>query len=218
MDYALLMTVSAIHLLRGLPVFPTDMPRFSPENVPSTPMELFLQWLQQAIDDGVRAPHAVNVATVDSDGCPDARVVILKDISEGCWAFASSSNSPKGRQLELAPSAALTFFWPEVGRQIRIRGKVLPGSVEENQSDFKRRHPDARALVKAGDQSSVMGSTTEVRDAVALADVPDSDPSWTVYNVAAHSVEFWQADHQRLHTRVRYVRQNEGWTRELLWP
>ncbi|MBM7846938.1 pyridoxine/pyridoxamine 5'-phosphate oxidase [Arthrobacter roseus] len=212
------MTVSAIHLLRGLPVFPVDMPHFSPEAAPSTPAELFLQWLQQAIDDGVRAPHAVNVATVDSDGCPDARVVILKDITEDYWAFASSSNSPKGKQLELTPSAALTFFWPEAGRQIRIRGKVLPGSAEENQSDFNRRHPDARALVTAGNQSSVVGSLAEVHEAVARVEAPDSDPSWTVYNVAAHSVEFWQADHQRLHTRVRYVRQAEGWTRELLWP
>lgn len=212
------MTDSVRHLLRGLPVFPTDMPEFDPERAPATPAELFLQWLKRAVEDGVRAPHAVNVATVGSDGEPDARVVILKDLTERGWAFATSSNSPKGRQLEVTPSAALTFFWPEVGRQIRIRGEVLPGSVEENTADFQRRHPDARALVKAGNQSSVIGSRTEIDEAVALQPEPDSDPSWTVYTVAAHSVEFWQADQQRRHIRLRYARRGEEWIHELLWP
>lgn len=212
-------------ILRGMPAFPERMPAFDPQDVPDSPVELFRQWLKQAVDDGVSAPHAVNVATVGGNGLPDARIVILKDLSRSGWSFATASSSPKGQQLEANPRAALTFFWAEVGRQVRVQGQVTQAGAEENAADFTRRHPVARALVIAGRQSGVLGSRGELDEAVAdqaarieAAETPPVSATWTVYTVSPEVVEFWQADPERRHTRLRYSRHGDGWNRDLLWP
>ncbi len=212
-------------LLRGVPAFSDSLPAFDPSAAPGSPTDLFLEWLAAAVEDGVAAPHALTLGTVDRDGIPDARVVILKDVDDDGFSFATSSDSPKGRQLEGAPAAALTLFWPTVGRQIRIRGSVRPAGTEENDADFRRRHPVARALVLAGEQSSVLRSRDELDDAVATqvqrleGDGPTpGSTTWTVYTVSPDSVEFWQADPERRHLRLRYARDGAGWSRTLLWP
>lgn len=211
-------------IVRGVPVFPDEMPPFDPAAVPESPIPLFVEWLQRAVADGVAAPHAVNLATVGDDGLPDARVVILKDLTSAGWQVASSSDSPKGRQLAQHPAAALTFFWPEAGRQVRIRGAVSTGTTQENDADFQRRDPVARALVLAGAQSTVVRSRddvdTAVADQVRRLEAADglASTTWTVFTVAPDAVEFWQADQERRHTRLRYSRSGEGWRRELLWP
>lgn len=207
--------------MRGLPVFPEEMQPFDPAAAPSSPIDLFIRWLSDAIDDGVAAPHAVIVSTAGDDGRPDARVVILRDLDERGFSFASSSDSPKGRQLEATPYAAMTFFWQAVGRQVRVSGPVTPGGTEENDADFRRRHPGARALVLAGRQSEVIADAQSVTAAVSreLYGIEDKgSATWTVYTVAPERVEFWQADPDRRHTRLRYVRSGEGWRREVLWP
>ncbi|WP_026549413.1 pyridoxal 5'-phosphate synthase [Arthrobacter sp. Br18] len=211
-------------LISGVPVFPESMPVFEPAGAPASPIDLFLDWLTAAVDSGVLAPHAVNLATVDDDGAPDARVVILKDVSASGWSVASSSDSPKGRQLAARPVAALTFFWPDSGRQVRVRGTVSPAGTEENDADFQRRHPAARALVLAGHQSGRMQDREELDAAVAdqleLIDRHGSlgSPDWTVFTVAPNAVEFWQADPERRHTRLLYTRFGDGWRTDLLWP
>lgn len=211
-------------IVSGVPVFPDEMPPFDPAAAPESPIELFVEWLQRAVEDGVAAPHAVNLATVGDDGLPDARVVILKDLTSAGWQVASSSDSPKGRQLAQRPAAALTFFWPEAGRQVRIRGAVSTGTTQENDADFQRRHPVARALVLAGAQSTVVRSRDDVDTAVAEqvrrleAAGGLASTTWTVFTVAPDAVEFWQADQERRHTRLLYTRFGEGWRRELLWP
>ncbi|WP_105031833.1 pyridoxine/pyridoxamine 5'-phosphate oxidase [Arthrobacter ruber] len=211
-------------LVRGVPVFPDEMPPFDPSTAPDSPIDLFVEWLARAVEDGVAAPHAVNLATVGDDGFPDARVVILKDVTATGWEVASSKDSPKGRQLTANPSAALTFFWPAAGRQVRIRGSVSTGTTEENDADFQRRHPVARALVLAGSQSSVLRSRGELDAAVGkqVERIEATDglasTTWTVFTVAPDAVEFWQADQERRHTRLLYTRFGEGWRREMLWP
>lgn len=213
---------TARELMRNVPVFPQDPGGFDPERTPDAPVELFLNWLAEAIDASVSAPHAVNVATIGEDGMPDARVMVLKDAGDRGWSFASSSASPKGRQLQGSPSAALTFFWPEAGRQIRIRGSVQQGTTTENAEDFRRRNPVARALVLAGRQSEVVrgGPNAAVQRELerVTADEGIVAPEWTVYTVVAQTVEFWQADNNRRHTRLRYKRMGQRWQKELLWP
>lgn len=215
-------------LVHGVPVFPDELPHFDPAAAPDSPVHLFHEWLAAAVDAAVMAPHSVTVATVDRDGLPDARVVILKDVTEQGFSFASSSDSPKGRQLQGSPAAALTLFWPTMGRQIRIRGQVRPAGVEENDADFRRRHPVARALVLAGEQSSRLRDREELDAAVAAqldrfdaldgeAPAPGS-ATWTVYTVVPDTVEFWQADPERRHLRLRYASDGDGWSRALLWP
>lgn len=211
-------------IVRGVPVFPDEMPLFDPGAAPASPIALFVEWLERAVEDGIAAPHAVNLSTVGDDGAPDARVVILKDVVETGWQVASSSDSPKGRQLTAHPAAALTFFWPAAGRQIRVRGSVLAGGTEENDADFQRRHPVARALVLAGTQSAAVRSRKEIDSAVEqqVRRIEATDElastTWTVYTIAPDAVEFWQADQERRHTRVLYTRSGQGWRQELLWP
>ena len=211
-------------LLRSLAVFPRELAEFDPDQTPDTPLELFIQWLRLAVADGVLAPHAANLATVGTGHAPDARVVILSDVSVHGWSFATSRESPKGRQLEAIPKAALTFFWPEVGRQIRVRGPVTTSGAAENASDFTRRHPAARALVLAGRQSTTLRNRSDLDEAVAASrqrvveDPGLSSPLWTVYTVSGQTVEFWQADPDRRHTRLRYRRKGNHWVKERLWP
>lgn len=211
-------------LLRSTAVFPDTMPPFDPGAAPDSPVRLFLDWLQEAVESKVHAPHAVNLSTVDEDGAPDARVVILKDVDDSGWAVASSADSPKGRQLAANPRAALTFFWPESGRQIRVRGAVVVADPAENDQDFQRRHPSARALVLGGRQSEVLGDPGKVEAAVqAKLEQLEAQPglgsdTWTVYTVVPESVEFWQADPERRHLRLRYTRAGEGWRTDRLWP
>lgn len=127
-------------LLRRLPVLAGAAPRFDPANAPDDPVHLFTEWLLNAIDSGVTEPHAMTVSTVDVRSQPSAQLLILKDVDAVRWHFAVSSASRKGRELAANPVAALTFYWPELARQVRVCGTVhtdppdvtaarLPGAV-----------------------------------------------------------------------------------------
>lgn len=166
----------------------------------------------------------MTLSTVDHDGSPDARVLILMDITPGCWWFASSSESAKGRQLEANPVAALTFYWPAHARSVRIRGVVMAATATESAADFGARGLGARAVALASKESQPARSRDEIDEAVAAAhSLMAGDPSftsatWTLWAVHARTVEFWQADRNRQHVRVRYGREPNGWSRTLLWP
>jgi pyridoxamine 5'-phosphate oxidase len=209
--------------LRGWPSFPAELPEFDPGTAPDAPEDLFLSWLTEA-GEHVLAPHAVTLSTVDDDGAPDARVVILKDVGPGGWAVATSSESPKGRQLKENPRAALTFFWPGRGRQVRVRGTVAPATREVSDQDFLARPPASRVEALIGHQSEVLTDPAKLTEAAAAAERwvdenPDAAPeTWTRYLVVPAVVEFWQASHDRRHLRLRYLREDESWTRERLWP
>jgi pyridoxamine 5'-phosphate oxidase len=167
---------------------------------------------------------AMTLSTSDLAGAPDARTLILKDLDEQGWWFATSAESVKGSQLTTHPAAALTFYWPQVGRQVRVRGPVLPGPAELSAADFRSRGTGARAVALASRESQPLDSRSACAQAVAdaerqLAADPDlAAPSWQVYAVVAQTVEFWQADKDRQHVRVQYRRGEQGWTRTLLWP
>ncbi|MEV0066097.1 pyridoxal 5'-phosphate synthase [Amycolatopsis sp. NPDC050768] len=210
--------------LRGWQSFPEELPSFDLEAAPETPEDLFLEWLTEAAEH-VLAPHAVTLSTVDSEGFPDARVVILKDIAPSAWAIATSSESPKGHQLDANPHAALTFFWPGRGRQVRVRGTVAPASPEVSAEDFLARPPASRVEAFIGHQSEPLADPAklvEAADAAAhwVAENPHTAPeTWTRYLVTPTTVEFWQASHDRRHLRLRYLRDaDDTWTRERLWP
>src|ERR1700750_336984 len=120
-------------LLRGLPVFATALPAFEPDRAPGDPVALFTDGLAGAIAAGVPEPHVMSLATVAVDGRPSSRMLILKDVEpEGRWYFASTSTSRKGRELADRPYAALGFYWPRLGRQLRIGGRVEPAAAERS--------------------------------------------------------------------------------------
>ncbi|MFD8984792.1 pyridoxal 5'-phosphate synthase [Streptomyces sp. NPDC059564] len=209
--------------LRGLEVFAGPLPRFDPSGAPEDPVRLFVSWLFEAVTDGVRDPHAMTLSTVDSAGDPDARVLILKGVDASGWQFAGHAFSPKGGQLARHPRAALTFYWPEHGRQVRIRGRVTPGSAEDSAADFLGRSDTARAESLLARQSQYLTDASDrdqaLEKALALIGREPSlvDSAWTLYTLAPAEIEFWQAAESRVHTRLRYERAGDGWDRFQLW-
>ena len=210
--------------LRSLPVFASALAEFSIESLPPNPAELFDRWLREAVDDGVLEPHAMTLSTCDASGLPDARVLILKDVDEYGWWFATDGASAKGRQLADRAGAALTFYWPQCGRQVRVRGPVINGSRERSVADFRDRGSSARAIALAGNESQPLPDRAACLRAfqvcrARLVEEPDLvSASWQVYAVEPIAVEFWQADKDRMHTRVRYDRDGDAWAQQLLWP
>ncbi|MGG7508992.1 pyridoxine/pyridoxamine 5'-phosphate oxidase [Plantibacter sp. YIM 135249] len=214
--------------LRSLPVFTTPSPDFDPARVPEAPVDLFLEWLADAASAGVQAAHAMTVSTATPETGPDARIVILKDVDDDGWQFASNTGSPKGRALAEDPRAALTFFWPTRGRQVRIVGVVEAMPDELAAADFLARPEASRSSTLVGRQSEPLASQAEYETAAAAARErvqaePDIvAPGWTVFLVRPLAVEFWQASRDRAHLRVRYERESTGpsspWSHGMLWP
>lgn len=209
--------------LRGWPSFPELLPEFATDQAPPTPHQLFLDWLNEA-GEHVLAPHAATLSTVDSDGAPDARVVILKDVDAAGFFVATSADSPKGVQLGKEPRAALTFFWPARGRQVRVRGTASACDPEVSALDFRQRPPASRTEAFIGHQSEVLRDPADLAAAAEQAErAVTTDPNlvapgWTRYLITPHTVEFWQARHDRRHVRLRYRRGTDTWLSELLWP
>jgi pyridoxamine 5'-phosphate oxidase len=211
-------------LLRGLPVLAGELPRFDPADTPGEPRELFLRWLAEAVHGGVREPQAMTLATVDEDGLPDLRVLILKEVDESGWQFATDRTSAKGRQVAGRPAAALGFHWREQGRQIRVRGTVLDLDRATSAADFLARPAASRVASLASAQSAVLTDPADLEKALAeaertVAEAPETVAAdHTVYAIDPVSVEFWQGDASRRHVRLRYRRDGEKWIKERLWP
>ncbi|MEV7419017.1 pyridoxal 5'-phosphate synthase [Streptomyces sp. NPDC089919] len=214
-------------LLHSLRVWDVELPGFDPAAAPAAPLPLFRDWFTHAARAGQTEPHTMSLATVDADGRPDVRTVMLHDADEHGWHFASHSVSAKGRQLAAAPEAALGFYWPAVGRQVRVRGSVTAAGPVASRADLAVRSRGALAAALTGRQSAVLGSLDELARASAAAweragaEPAAPAPTWTAYLLAPREVEFFQGDAQRRHVRLRYRRpapDATAWTRELLWP
>ncbi|WP_370413337.1 pyridoxal 5'-phosphate synthase [Streptomyces fradiae] len=211
--------------LRSVRVWDTELPGFDPADVPEEPVALFHGWFTGAVAAGAVEPHTMALATVDGEGRPDARIVMLHGADARGWHFASHAGSAKGRQLAARPEAALTFYWPVQGRQVRVRGRVVTGTAEEAYADLHARTTGALASALVGHQSEPLGSLDELAGASEEAwERAQREPeahaeSWTLYVVEPEEVEFFQGDERRRHIRLRYRRaKGSGWTRELLWP
>jgi pyridoxamine 5'-phosphate oxidase len=210
--------------LRALPVFTGELPTFDTDAAPQSPIALIEEWLTTALDAGVAQPHAMTLATATPEGAPAARTLLLKDVTDdGLW-FASLETSPKGRDLAANPRAALTLYWREQGRQIRVTGTIEKGPRQVSEQDFLARKTAARAAAIAGPQSEVLSDfgkfASRLEDAKAILDFrPDFVPDeWNAYVVRPESIEFWQAARDRDQVRLRYLRDASGWQKNLLWP
>jgi pyridoxamine 5'-phosphate oxidase len=209
--------------LRALPSFPNELPAFDPDAAPPEPVPLFLAWLDEAVRAGVLAPHAATLATADASG-PSARVLILKDVGAGGWQIATPANSRPGQAIVEFGRAALTFFWPALGRQVRVEGDVQRASDAEAAADFLARPAEARATALVGRPRPVLDGDTEYTAARAAAlaqigEATDTVPeSWALWCIVPGTVEFWQAAHDRAHVRLRYRAAADEWVRERLWP
>ncbi|MFF2997181.1 pyridoxal 5'-phosphate synthase [Streptomyces sp. NPDC057950] len=211
-------------LLRSLRVWDVELPSFDPAEAPPAPLPLFTEWFARAVAAGQSEPHTMSLATVDEDGLPDVRIVMLHGADADGWAFASHTTSRKGRQLAARPYAALEFYWPAQGRQIRLRGPVTVAPPREGQADLRARSTGALAAALVGRQSAVLGSVEELALASDAAweragREPDATaPTWTLYRLQPEEVEFFQGDARRRHVRLVYRRTGTDWHTELLWP
>nr|WP_316305256.1 pyridoxamine 5'-phosphate oxidase family protein [Clavibacter michiganensis] len=154
-------------LLTGAKPAPHDFPQLDPADLPDDPIDLVIAWIRDAVAHDAAEPNAVVLATADAEGRPSARTLLLKDVTPtvddepGALWFSSLADSPKGRDLEANPRAALVAYWRERGRQIRATGPVFHGDREVSERDFLARHPASRAEVIAGDQSEPMPDAAE---------------------------------------------------------
>ena len=182
-------------------------------------------WLEAARDADPEDYNAMTLSTVDAGGHPDARIVLLRDVDrEGSgFLFYTNYRSAKGKQLADHPSAALTFFWPALERQLRIRGTVERLSAEESDHYFNSRPRPSRIGAWASQQSESITDRNALEAARAEVearfpgDVP-RPPHWGGYRLVADAIEFWQGRPGRLHDRIRCKRQGESWIQERLQP
>ncbi|PSM43930.1 oxidase [Streptomyces dioscori] len=213
-----------VRLLRAQRVWDTELPDFAPATTPDGPLPLFEQWFAEAVTAGQVEPHTMSLATADAEGLPDVRTVMLHGADREGWHFASHAGSRKGRHLAARPYAALGFYWPAQGRQIRVRGPVTVAPPEVAQADLHARSAGALASALVGRQSEVLDSYGELERASDAAwdrarREPDAPaPSWTVYVLDPDEVEFFQGDARRRHVRLTYRRTDDTWRKDLLWP
>ncbi|MEV5874266.1 pyridoxal 5'-phosphate synthase [Streptomyces sp. NPDC052101] len=214
-------------LLRSLRVWDagtTTLPAFDPDTAPPTPLPLFTRWFADAVAAGQPEPHTMSLATADEEGEPDVRVVMLHGADADGWSFATHATSRKGRALAARPYAALAFYWPVLGRQVRVRGPVTAAPAEESQADLQARSTGALAAALTGRQSEELSSLDELRQASQSAwerareNPTEPSPTWTLYRLHPRTVEFFQGDADRRHVRLEYRRTEFGWSKSLLWP
>ena len=190
----------------------------------SEPIGLFAEWLEAAKAGEPNDANAMTLATLDAEGVPDARIVLLKDVDGRGFTFFSNQESAKGEQLWAHPAAALVFHWKSLRRQVRVRGVVEPVSPAEADAYFASRARESRIGAWASDQSRPLDSRAvlEARVAEQTADfegqeVPRPD-RWSGWRVVPQQVEFWRDRAFRLHDRLRFDREGEAWLRTRLWP
>jgi pyridoxamine 5'-phosphate oxidase len=165
--------------MRQIPSLTGTAPSIDPTRLPQDPKDLFEEWLDVAIAQGVPEPIAATLATVDEEGMPDARTLIIKAVDTQGWAFAGAACSQKGQQLEQRPAAALNLWWQPLVRAVRARGPVVEASPRECAADLEARSEAARAGVDPQD--------------------------WRLWRLVPSRVEFWQGSPDRQHLRIIYT-------------
>ena len=190
------------------------------------PVALFADWLAEAQRKEINDANALALATVDKDGMPDVRMVLLKDADAQGFVFYTNLDSAKGCQLSGNPQAAMCFHWKSLRRQVRVRGPIAPVSAEEADAYFASRARDSRIGAWASLQSRPLESRFALEKAVAreaarfgLGDVP-RPPHWSGFRLVPRSFEFWRDRPFRLHDRLVFRRSapNEKWRTERLYP
>ncbi len=183
----------------------------------------FQKWFDEALQSEALEPNAMNLATVSSDGKPSARIILLKGLEEGAFLFYTNYDSQKGKELADNPFAALTFFWPELERQVRVTGIVEKVSEETSEKYFHSRPRKSQLGAWASKQSTVVKKRDIITDFLQkyitefAQEVPK--PSyWGGYQLVPDAIEFWQGRPSRLHDRIRYTRNQEKWVIERLAP
>lgn len=197
------------------------------DSVPIDPFALFEEWFAAAKTSEPNDPHAMAVATVDSAGLPDVRMVLMNARDHRGFVFFTNFESRKGEELLAHPKAALVFHWKSLRRQVRARGRVEVVAPEEADAYFATRSRTSQLGANASRQSRPLASRAELMQAVerVRAGVGDDNPvprpkHWSGFRLIPTEIEFWQDGEFRLHDRVRFSRIDSigPWTRQRLYP
>lgn len=209
--------------LRSIPVFAEVAATGFPEwELPENPLPVVVDWIFAAHAAGQQEPHAMSLCTVGPSGVPSSRVLIVKDIDDDRLYFATPSDSRKGLEIAANPNVSAHFYWPAVGRQVRIVGTAADAGRAAAEADFAERGRGSRLaahLHRPGSPADRAAVLTEFeRLGTAHPQEVPCPPSWTLYGITPTEVELWEASVDRVHHRVVYRREDGAWRRELLWP
>jgi pyridoxamine 5'-phosphate oxidase len=198
------------------------MPPLELERMAADPVEQFAEWFDQAAQD-VPLAEAMTLATVDADGSPDARMVLLKGFGADGFRFFTNYESAKAAELAANPRAALVIYWRELDRQVRVRGTVKRLPAADSDAYFASRPRDSRIAAAISPQSRpIERDELDRRYDDLVRDLGGADPPrpehWGGYLVEPESIEFWQGRESRMHDRFLYVRDGGGWGIERLAP
>jgi pyridoxamine 5'-phosphate oxidase len=207
-----------------------DSPNLSGENefdrqhLDADPLRQFMRWFSDAESAGEPEAPAMVLATVDAEGRPSARVVLLRGIDGRGFIFYTNMRSRKAREMQANPQVALTFHWQKLERQVRVEGAVEIAPSDVADAYFKTRPRGSQLGAWASPQSEVLESRAELEARIAEIEARFGDgpiprpPFWGGYRVVPSRVEFWQGRVSRLHDRFRYARAGESWSIVRLAP
>jgi pyridoxamine 5'-phosphate oxidase len=188
------------------------------------PFRLFATWMEEATKSEPNDPNGLALATVDADGMPNVRMVLLKGFDEQGFVFYTNFESAKGKEILASMKAAMCFYWKSLRRQIRVRGNVEVVTDAEADAYFATRHRSSRIGAWASKQSRPLESRLALEKAVAeytlrhaVGEIP-RPPHWSGFRLVPKTIEFWQDRPFRLHDRVVFSRATGGWEKTRLYP
>ena len=189
------------------------------------PLDLFKEWYAEAKKTEINDPNALSVATVDENGAPSVRMVLLKDFSVKGFVFYTNLNSKKSKDIKKNPQVSICFHWKSILRQIRISGKVSNVSDAEADIYYNSRGYDSRIGAWASDQSKNLKDRQDLYNSIKEYEkkYPDKNnvprPShWSGWCLNPDSIEFWLDGKSRIHERLKYIKNNNIWEKVLLSP
>ena len=193
--------------------------------VSSNPFEQFRKWFDEAVQSEVPEPNAMNVATVNENGRPASRIMLLKGVERERFLFFTNYQSDKGKALENNAACALTFFWPELERQVRIEGTATRIDDKRSEEYFQSRPRSSQVGAWASPQSTVIANREileerfrQMEEKFKDATVLPKPKQWGGFEVDAFSIEFWQGRQSRLHDRIRFTKVDGAWQIHRLSP